>query len=354
MTAISQKRLTPIAVALASSPVVRALRSAAGRAAERIASTNGQNAEELGNELTLLSETIYTIAAEGKSADQSPVVFPRHHVDTLRSEFLSRLKRARQVDAKELLSVLTVMDELCSSPERPASGEFAERLASSDGLKAVVEIAHDMRSPLSAILFLVETLRGGQSGPITPVQERQLGLVYGAAFGLSGLASDILEAARGNLLDEAPARPFSLSDTIADVCAIVAPMAEEKRLVLEQTYSAQDGRMGHVAAVHRVLLNLTSNALKYTETGTVSVGCKDVDEKNVEFWIQDTGTGIPDRVLAMLFSGFRPGSVGMRFSSAGLGLAICRTLLERMGSTLRVQTSPQGTRFAFVLSLPVV
>jgi signal transduction histidine kinase len=365
MAASYQKRLTPIAVALASSPVVRALRSAAGRAAERLANGNGngsgngisaQGADDLGNELALLSETIYSMAADGKSAlTPANVVFPRHHLDALRTEFLARLKRAKRVDPKELLAVLSAMEEIANVSAPTVAGEFAQKLASSDGLKAVIEVAHDMRSPLSAILFLVETIRGGQSGPVTPVQERQLGLVYGAAFGLSGLASDILEAARSNLLDDAQARPFSLSDIIADVCAIVAPMAEEKRLTLQQTYSAVDGRVGHVAAAHRVLLNLTSNAIKYTETGSVAVGCKDVDETHVEFWIQDTGRGIPDKVLAMLFAGFRPGSVGVRFSSAGLGLAICRTLLEKMGSSLKVQTSPgAGTRFSFVLKLPPV
>ena len=363
MTASYEKRLTPITVALASSPVVRALRSAAGRAAERLANGNGNGkgvsasgADDLGNALTLLSETVYNMAAEGRSAITPPdIVFPRHHVDALRTEFLARLKRAKRLDPRELLAVLSAMEEIANVAAAPVAGEFAERLASSDGLKAVVEVAHDMRSPLSAILFLVETLRGGQSGPVTPVQERQLGLVYGAAFGLSGLASDIIEAARGKVFEDAQARPFSLSDIIADVCAIVAPMAEEKGLTLQQTYSATDGRVGHVAAVHRVLLNLASNAIKYTDKGSVSVGCKDLDETHVEFWIQDTGRGIPDKVLAMLFAGFRPGSVGIRFSSAGLGLAICRTLLEKMGSALKVDTCPtDGTRFSFALKLPPV
>jgi len=74
----------------------------------------------------------------------------------------------------------------------------------------------------------------------------------------------------------------------------------------------------------------------------------------VEFWVRDTGRGIPDNVLAMLFDGFRPGSVGIRFSSAGLGLAICRTLLEAMGSALRVETVTEGgTRFSFTIDLPM-
>ena len=81
-----------------------------------------------------------------------------------------------------------------------------------------------------------------------------------------------------------------------------------------------------------MLLNLTTNALRYTERGSVSIGCTEHSPTLVEFWIEDTGRGIPDNVLAMLFDGFRPGSVGIRFSSAGLGLAICRNLLEKMGS----------------------
>jgi signal transduction histidine kinase len=364
MTASYQKRLTPAAVALDASVVVRALRVASEKAAERLAGTNGNSVEELGNELALLAETVYSLATDGAHGSLTPAsfVFSRHLVDALRTEFLARLKKDRQqrIDSKEMLAVLLAMDELANAKNRRTSGqfqrnsgEFEERLASSDAMQAVLEVAHDMRSPLGAILFLVETLRTGQSGPMTPVQERQLGLIYGAAFGLSGLANDIMEAARGNLLTEGNPRPFSINDIIQDVSSIVAPMAEEKGLELRQSYPKADGRIGNVSAVHRVLLNLTSNAVKYTDKGSVAIGCTELDESRVEFWIEDTGRGIPDQVLSMLFAGFRPGSVGMRFSSAGLGLAICRSLLEGMSSTLRVDTVPEeGTRFSFILELP--
>ena len=65
----------------------------------------------------------------------------------------------------------------------PIANEFTQRLSSPDALRAVVEMAHDMRSPLGSILFLVDTIRRGQSGTVTQVQERQLGLIYGAALG---------------------------------------------------------------------------------------------------------------------------------------------------------------------------
>jgi signal transduction histidine kinase len=360
------RRYTPTAVALASSPVLRALRAASRKAYERLAATDTKNVEELGNELTLLAETVHAMATDGKSASISleQVVFPRPIVDLLRSEFVERLKRdkTRRVQSREIVAVLSAMEELTSVARpvaapavepSPAANGFVEKLESSDASNAVTEIAHDMRSPLSAILFLVETLRGGQSGPVTAVQERQLGLVYGAALGLSGLASDIIEATRGNLMNGEKPQPISIAAIMQDICNIVAPVAEEKQLKLTQTYAATDVRLGHATALHRVLLNLTNNALKYTPKGSVAVGATELDWNRVEFWVEDTGRGIPDHVIAMLFSEFRPGASGMRFSSAGLGLVICRSLLAKMNSTLRVDTAhDQGTRFSFILDLP--
>jgi len=218
----------------------------------------------------------------------------------------------------------------------------------------VIEVAHDMRSPLASILFLVDAIQRGQSGPVSPVQERQLGLIYGAALGLNSMASDVIDAVRGHRLVDGLPVPFSVAETISNVCAVVRPIGEEKGLPIHVVLPVSDSRVGYPAAVNRVLVNLTTNALRYTEEGSVSVGCTEMAEDVVEFWVTDTGRGIPDNVLAMLYDGFRPGSVGMRFSSAGLGLAICRSLLEAMGSTLQVQTAmDKGTRFSFQVKLPV-
>jgi signal transduction histidine kinase len=358
MTLPYQRRFTPAKpVAVISSYVWQALHSAANKAAERLASGT-DSVERVRTELDFVAQAVYRRATDGNGpAETSGISFSRDLVDNLRTEFLSLLNEDRTnfIDADEVLAVLSAMEEFANAADRASSGVFEERLASSDALRAVLEVAHDMRSPLSAILFLVETMRAGRSGSINHVQEQQLGLIYGAAFGLSNLASDIIEAARGNLLHEVRDRPFSMSEMLDEVASIVAPMAEEKGLKLAITYPTLDTRVGHAAAIHRVMLNLTSNALKYTDKGTVAIGCTEMmEDTQMEFWVQDTGRGIPEKVLDMLFAGFRPGSVGIRFSSAGLGLAICKTLLERMQSTLRVDTaSEKGTRFSFTLDLPV-
>ncbi|HEY6826699.1 MAG TPA: HAMP domain-containing sensor histidine kinase [Gemmatimonadaceae bacterium] len=278
----------------------------------------------------------------------------RDQVNAFRVRLLQKVATEhRPVDGRELARVLASLDEVAERRARPASGEFAQRLASPDALRAVVEMAHDMRSPLGSILFLVDTIRRGQSGSVTQVQERQLGLIYGAALGLSTLASDVVDAINGDRLLDGERIPFSITEVMLGVCAIVRPLGEEKNLVLNTVFPNVDGRLGYPSALSRVLLNLSTNALRYTERGSVSIGCTEHSPTLVEFWVEDTGRGIPDSVLAMLFDGFRPGSVGIRFSSAGLGLAICRNLIEKMGSRLVVDTAVEaGTRFSFRIELP--
>jgi signal transduction histidine kinase len=340
-----------------SAPVRHALSEAALRAASILAETGGKTAEELQNQLDAIVGLIPELVADTQRGfvEDSRCNIPRRYIDVLRAELLKSLMQIPTPDSGEMIAVLGALEEVIRRSELTSTGRFVARLAGAESVNAVVEIAHDIRSPLSSILFLVDTIRRGQSGRVSPVQERQLGLVYGAALGLSTLSSDLIDAVRGERLVDGRPVPFSITEVILGVCAIVQPIGEEKGLPLHVGFPKVDGRIGYASALHRVLLNLTSNALRYTDTGSVSIGCTETSDELVEFWIKDTGRGIPENVLAMLFDGFRPGSMGMRFSSAGLGLAICRNLLEAMGSSLNVETAAnEGTRFSFQLRLPVV
>ena len=340
-----------------SAVVHRALSEAAIRSSRILAEAEGKTADEIQNQLDAILELVplLTPGSIVEPGDDVACNVPRRFIDVLRSEFIAALSMQSCVpDGRETITVFAAFEEVIRRSESTATGRFVARLAGAESVNAVVEIAHDMRSPMSSILFLVDTIRRGQSGRVSPIQERQLGLVYGAALGLSTLSSDLIDAVRGERLVDGRPIPFSMTEVILNVCAIVQPIGEEKNLPLNVTYPQVDGRVGYPSAINRILLNLTSNALRYTDTGSVSIGCIELNESSVEFWVKDTGHGIPDAVLAMLFDGFRPGSVGIRFSSAGLGLAICRTVLEAMGSALKVETSPEkGTRFSFRLELPV-
>ena len=242
-----------------------------------------------------------------------------------------------------------------AAPE-PEPQDLATCLAGPNGLDLVVELAHDLRSPLTSILFLAEALQQGQGGTVTPEQSRQLGLIYSAALSLCATASDVLELARGGirLVDRSPA-PFSVVETFASVRSMILPIAEEKGLAVRLVHPVPERRVGQARALSRVLLNLATNAVKFTDTGFVEVAARPLDGKRLEFSVRDTGAGVDPALLRSLYQPVRPTPATGRhqFSSSGLGLAICRKLVTAMDTELQVETRPNwGTRFFFEVECP--
>jgi len=283
---------------------------------------------------------------------------PRRLLSLLRSRVIRLVgEQGTLPDGQILLACLQAFESVAKQLEPNWDQRFADRLMGPDGLELVVELAHDLRSPLTSILFLGETMKRGRSGPVTRLQERQLGLIYSAAFGLSSVASDVIELARGGdrLVDLEPL-PFSVADIMESVRDIVQPIAEEKGLEVRLVPPQRSSRIGHPVALSRILLNLTTNALKFTDEGFVEVTCTEVSELGVEFSVRDTGRGIPPQAMGMLFEPFRRRQKDRdyAFSGSGLGLSICRKLVEAMEGTLQVETEAgRGTRFYFTLALPL-
>src|SRR5215208_830410 len=347
-------------------PVARLLFAATERALERWDQLGASDlpGDQVREPMRLLRDLVLEARAGGETPiDAFPPSLPaRRLLEALQTAVLEvaaewEAEAEGALAVADLLGVLRAIERVRAAFHRDASQRFMTRISAPDALQLLVEVAHDMRSPLGSILFLAERLRKGQSGAVTPIQERQLGLVYGAAFGLSSLAGDVMELARGGerLMDAQPI-PFSVTDILRSVYDVVLPIAEEKGLGIRMTPPTPDVRVGHPAALNRVLLNLTTNALKFTATGGVEVTATSASRSGLRFAVQDTGRGIPEPVLATLFDAFRrrqkPGDY--YFSSAGLGLGICQTLVRRMGGELKVETElEKGTRFHFELELPV-
>lgn len=284
--------------------------------------------------------------------DATPIV-AQEYVDRLRSNIVRELEACDSLDGRDVVRAMRLLDELADAWKRTDRGKFMARLTGSESASAVVAIAHDIRSPLSSILILVDSLRRGHGALLSSIQDRQLGLIYGATHGLATLASDLIDAARGEALLDERALPFSIMETMDSVRAILLPIAEEKGLALQLENPVTDARLGYPAQLHRVLLNLACNALRYTDTGTVTVGCRPRSEGRLAFWVEDTGRGLPGDIRETMFEAFRPEQIALRFSSSGLGLATVRALLTAMGTDLDVQTCEGGgTRFSFQLELP--
>jgi len=266
-------------------------------------------------------------------------------------------------DSDSSPSALVVLRALTSLEGPPALGgstlsnddgeDLDGDVGDAHGFDLLVEVAHDFRSPLTSILFLAEALRDGHSGPVTDVQRSQLGLIYSAAFALASIASDVMDLARreGDLID-GETDAFALSDLFTHVERMVRPIVEEKGLELRVVVPERWQARGHRHAISRVLLNLTTNALKFTEAGTVEIGVVPRPHGRLEYYVQDTGRGITPEQRRRLFQPFKGRSRGGRYlSGSGIGLSIARRLLQAMGSELSLDSSDEkGSRFSFTLA----
>jgi len=281
-------------------------------------------------------------------------------LDAMRDE-LTRRWKAHRITETQLPVLLLAMARAREAIANRAAHQLVSQLGGTAGLELLSEVAHDMHSPLASILVLADTLQREESGPLTEMQRRQLGLICTAALGLSSVGSDIIDLTRSHLLLEPTPIPFSVASVLESVADIVRPIAEVKRLAVRLEPPHIDERVGHPVALRRVLLNLTTNALKFTEHGFVEIGALETSPGRVEFAVRDSGRGIDPAMMPTLFDSVRDAPrgysqrAGKLFSTTGLGLAICRKLAEGMGSKLEVDTElDRGTRFYFELNLPEI
>jgi len=278
-------------------------------------------------------------------------------LDALEADLLSTA-----TDEELALAALTVL-RACHAVRNPVSAGTSEgreedlkgRMRGPGAFELLVEVAHDFRSPLTSVLFLAEALRDGHSGPVNETQRSQLGLIYSAAFGLASVASDVMDLARkeGDFISAEP-EPFSIAEVFRSVERLVRPLVEEKGLQLRVVAPDRWQGHGHPHALSRVLLNLTTNALKFTDEGSVELGVRSMPHGRVEYYVQDTGRGISPEQQRQLFQPFKKrtgGNLeGHYFSGSGIGLSIARRLVRAMGSDLSLDSSDsRGSRFSFVL-----
>lgn len=279
-------------------------------------------------------------------------------LDLTRSEFIDGLDPGspQSRDPERTLRLLRRFEEVRDALEPDAEHQLQAGLMGPEAHRILTEVGHDLRSPLTSVLFLADALRAGQSGEVNDHQSRQLALIYSAALTMLTIVNNFMELSRrGDTPTDGPPTPFSVTDVMDSVRRTVQPMADERRLTLTLEADLQgDRRVGHPVALSRILLNLATNALKFTEAGTVEMGVRDAGESLVEFWVRDTGIGMSADRRKAIFNVVEPAVEpgGLRFSGSGLGLVIVRRLLRSLGAELDCKTRPErGTRFSFRIPL---
>jgi signal transduction histidine kinase len=219
-------------------------------------------------------------------------------------------------------------------------------------------MSHELRTPLNAMIGFTELMLAGVAGPMTDKQKHQLGRVHANSLRLLSLIDDVLdlsriEAGRVDIQEE----PFSPREMVSKVAAQTSSLAERKalRFVQKIDEGMPQTMLGDQARIEQVILNLLSNAFKFTSQGEVELAVKPVPES--QQWVltvRDTGVGIPPHAQEYIFEEFRQvdGSSRRVYGGSGLGLAICRNLCRLMDGDIRVQ-SALGEGSTFTVTLPL-
>ncbi|HVG95193.1 MAG TPA: ATP-binding protein, partial [Planctomycetota bacterium] len=232
----------------------------------------------------------------------------------------------------------------------------ASARAKSEFLAAV---SHEIRTPLNAILGMAHLLLAVEA---RLEQEEFARTIRTSAGSLLAILNDILDVSKieaGRVLLESA--PFDLRAACHDVLDLIAPEAALKGLELVQRFAPGTPRhvVGDAGRFRQVLLNLVHNAVKFTERGHVLVDVRALEtspgDTLLEVRVEDTGIGIPPDKVAGLFRRFAQAdsSTTRRYGGTGLGLLICRLLVERMGGTVSLDAREGGgSTFRFTVRLP--
>ena len=290
---------------------------------------------------------------------QTPVANPLHELQLQNQELVATLSELRERQ-EDLISLTRELEDtnrgivaLYAEIE-----DKAERLRKADEMKSrfLSNTSHELRTPLSSIRALAQLLLNRMDGDLTTEQERQVQFIASAANDLSELVNDLLDLAKieaGKV--EVHFDPVVVDHLFRALKGMLRPLVDEARveLVFEpddipEPFDSDEGM------ISQILRNFISNALKFTENGSVRVSAsQDKVADTIRFDVTDTGIGISQENLQLIFEEFSQieHPLQRRSKGTGLGLPLCRKLADLLGGRVLV-TSAVGAGSTFSLELP--
>lgn len=218
-------------------------------------------------------------------------------------------------------------------------------------------MSHEIRTPMNAIIGFTKVLLKTE---LTSKQKEYLDAIKTSGDALIVLINDILDLAKvdsGKMIFEKT--PFKMKSSLSAMLHLFETKIQEKNLKLVKEYDNKipDVLVGDPVRLHQIILNLVSNAVKFTSKGKITISVhllyEDDDKVIIEFSVNDTGIGIPENKIEKIFENFQQASSGTSriYGGTGLGLAIVKQLVESQGGTIRVKSTLDiGSTFSFTLS----
>ena len=288
--------------------------------------------------------------------------------------------KALTADLREKNDLLAIQNEELQSQNEEIQAQAQELQAQAEELEAqkkaldeknqlvieasrlktefVSNMSHELRTPLNAILGLTRLLQGGTAGGVNHKQVEYLNIIERNGENLLLLIGDILDLSKieSGVVD-LKLSEIELGTFIADIADSARPLAAEKGLTISLDIEEGAFVRADEEKLRQVLSNLLSNAIKFTETGGIRISArrkKDFREESVVISVIDSGIGIPQEALSYVFDPFRQvdGSLTRKYGGTGLGLHICKKLVETLEGQIEVASEP-GKGSTFSVALPV-
>jgi len=260
----------------------------------------------------------------------------------------------------ELIEAIKFAEQAAVSAEEAKIKAESATQISIDAVKAkqqfLSNMSHEIRTPMNAIIGFTKVLL---KTDFSAKQKEYLEAIKVSGDALIVLINDILDLAKvdaGKMTFEH--KPFKMATSISAMLHLFKTKIQEKNLKLVTEYDKKIPvvLLGDPVRLHQIILNLVSNAVKFTHKGkiTVSVCLLNEDEETVtvEFAITDTGIGIPEEKLATIFGNFQQATSGTSrlYGGTGLGLSIAKQLIEAQGGSISVKSKiDEGSTFSFIL-----
>jgi PAS domain S-box-containing protein len=244
--------------------------------------------------------------------------------------------------------------------EAKSIAEHAQQIAE-EAVKAkqqfLSNMSHEIRTPMNAIIGFTKVVL---KTDLSAKQNEYVSAIKTSGDALIVLINDILDLAKvdsGKMIFEQT--PFKMALSISAMLHLFETKIQEKNLVLIKEYDFRipEVLVGDPVRLHQIILNLISNAVKFTTTGKITVRVhllnEDEEQATIEFAVSDTGIGIAENKIATIFENFQQATSGTSrlFGGTGLGLAIVKQLVEPQGGTIQVKSKlNEGSTFSFILS----
>jgi PAS domain S-box-containing protein len=262
---------------------------------------------------------------------------------------------------KELMEAKVFAELATGIAEEAQSKAESATLVAEDAVKAkqqfLSNMSHEIRTPMNAIIGFTKVVL---KTDLTAKQKEYLSAIKTSGDALIVLINDILDLAKvdsGKMTFEKT--PFKMKASISAMLHLFETKIQEKNLEFVKNYDNKipEVLVGDPIRLHQIILNLVSNAVKFTTIGKISVSVlllsEDEDKATIEFSVTDTGIGIHENKILTIFENFQQASsdTSRLFGGTGLGLAIVKQLVEPQGGSITVKSKiGEGSTFSFVLS----